>query len=512
MRRTSIVVAAAGAALLLSPSVHAQKSADTVRIGFNDPLSTVDPDVDPKPESNFVGKAVFDSLIYYSAEQSDFRPFLAESWKRIDDTTIEFKLRTDVKWHDGQAFDADDVVYTMNWIADPKTKYRFKDQVSFIKGAEKIDAHTVRVMSTAKTAIDLVRYAVSVRMRPQHIMSTFENFADFGRKNPVGTGMYKPVSINSNTGIVLEKNAAFAHGGPAGVSAKVGRIHVLPIPDAQTQTAQLITGNLDIALDLPKDQAEQLAKDPRFALTATQSLVFFYLNMDSAGRTKLKAFTDQRVRKAVSMAVDRDSLVKNLIPGGDQVRTIDALCFPVQQGCAWSTKPVGYDPAAAKRLLAEAGYPNGFDLELSALEGAHDVGEAIAGQLRAIGVRTSVRRHTFGTYRKAQADNELQAFVGRYSSGGLPDTSAILEFFVGRTPRDYTHDDVLDRLGEEGALELDVEKRKQIYGKAMDRFNEMNYVLPIATNPAVFVHTSDIRIKTGSLNNFGIEASDISWK
>jgi len=498
--------------LLLTHPALAQKSADTVRIGFNDPLSTVDPDFDPKPESNFVGKAVFDSLIYYSADDAAFKPFLADSWTRIDDTTIEFKLHKNVKWHDGETFDADDVVFTFNWIADPKTKYRFKDQVSFIKGAEKIDPYTVRVKTRMKTAIDLVRYAVSVRIRPQHAMSKFDDPADFGRKGPVGTGMFKPVSISSNSGIVLEKNTAFAHGGPAGIAPHIGRIHVLPIPDAQTQTAQLLTGNLDIALDLPKDQAEQLAKDPRFALTATQSLVFFYLNMDSAGRTKLKAFKDQRVRKAVSMAVDRDSLVKNLIPGGDQVRTIEALCFPVQQGCTWSTKPVAYDPAGAKKLLAEAGYPDGFDLELGALEGAHEVGEAIAGQLRAIGIRTSLRRHTFGTYRKAQADNELQAFVGRYSSGGLPDTSAILEFFVGRTPRDYIHDDILDKLADEGAVEFDVEKRKKIYGQAMDRFNQMNYVLPIATNPAVFVHTRDIRIKTGSLNNFGIEASDISWK
>src|SRR5690242_13296664 len=131
MRRTSIAIAAAGAALLLVPSVHAQKSAYTVRIGFNDPVSTVDTAVDHKPESNFVGKAIFDSLIYYSAEKARFQPFLAESWKRIDDTTIEFKLRTDVKWHDGKPFTADDVVYTLNWISDPKTKFRFKDQVSF---------------------------------------------------------------------------------------------------------------------------------------------------------------------------------------------------------------------------------------------------------------------------------------------------------------------------------------------------------------------------------------------
>jgi peptide/nickel transport system substrate-binding protein len=513
MRCTSMIAQAAGVGLLLlSPAAMAQKSADTVRIGFSDPLSTVDSDFDPKPESSFVGKAVLDSLVYYSAEKGDFVPLLAESWKRIDDTTIEFKLRKDVKWHDGAPLTADDVVYTLNWIADPKTKFRFKDQVSFITGGEKVDQYTIRARSNAKSAIDLVRYAISVRIRPQHIMTKFDDPSDFGRKNPVGTGMFRATQVNANTGIVLEKNADFPQGGPGGIAAHVGKIHVLPIPDSQTQTAQLLTGGLDVALDLPKDQAEQLAKDARFTSTATQALVFFYINFDSAGRSKLKVFTDQRVRKAVSMAIDRDALVHGVISGGSEVRKVDALCFRVQQGCDFTTKPPAYDPAAAKKLLAEAGYPNGFDLVLSSLEGAHEVSEAVAGQLRAVGIRASVRRHTFGTYRKAQVEGDQEALLGRYSSGGMPDTSAITSFYFGGSPRDYTHDPILDKLDGAGEVELDPAKRKEIYRQAMDRVNEMDYVLPIATNPAVFVHTRDIVIKKGSLNNFGIEASDISWR
>jgi peptide/nickel transport system substrate-binding protein len=420
-------------------------------------------------------------------------------------------LRDDAKWHDGEPF-ADDVVFTVNHVLDKKVKYRFKRNTMFIKNAEKLGKYKVRLTAKKATPVDLARYALSLRIRPQHAQSKFKNWQNLGRKNPVGTGPYKVASLDANRGIVLERNEDFRHGKEAGLVAKVKRIHAIPIPDVQTQVAQLLVGGIDLIKAVPKDQAEELDKDARFTMSATQSLVYFYLAFDAAGRTKNKTFNDQRVRKALMMAVDRESLVKNVIAGGSEVRTIDATCFKVQQGCDWSSKPVGYDPVAAKKLLAEAGYPNGLDFTLSSFSGAHEVSEAVAGQWRKIGVRAKLFRMTFGSYRKRQRDNKQVALLGRYSSGGVPDASALSGFYFGDTARDYYHDEVLNKLNKAGMSTMDVNKRKAIYRQAMDRMNDQHLIFPIATNPAVFVHVSGLNMKKGSLSNYGIEPTDLSWK
>ena len=511
MQKHLLVVVSAAALMAVAPA-WAQKSKDTVRIAFKESINTVDSSVDPKPETSLTNKGVFDGLIYYNADRAKYTPKLAQSWKRISPTTVEFKLNPNVKWHDGEPFDADDVVYTVNHVLNPKTKFRFKRNTLFIRNAEKIDKHTVRITAKKPTPTDLARYAISLQIRPQHAQSKFKKWSDFGRKNPVGTGMYKVVTLDTNKGVLLERNADFKHGKAAGVAANIKWIHAIPIPDDQTQFAQLLTGGVDIVKTSLKDQSEQLATNPKFTLTATQSMVYFYLAFDAAGRTQTKYFTDKRVRRALMMAVDREALAKSVIAGGDEVKLIDAPCFRVQQGCDFSNKPPPFDPAAAKRLLAEAGYPNGFEFELGSFAGAHEVSEAVAGMLRKIGVKTKLLRMTFVSYRKRQRLNKQVALLGRFSSGGLPDASALLNFYFGRSPRDYYHDDVLDKLRLQGNTEMDVNKRKAIYRQAMNRLNSESIILPIATNPAVFVHTNDIKIKKGSLHNYGIEVSHISWK
>ena len=509
--KAHLLTAVAASALLAAFPAYAQKSKNTLRVAFVESINSADMDVDPKPETSFTGRSIFDSLIYYSADAAAFKPLLAKSWKRINSSTVEFELRDDIKWHDGEQFDADDVVFSVNHVLDKKVKYRFKRNTLFIKKAEKLGKYKVRLIAKKSTPIDMARYAISLRIRPQHAQSKFSNWQDFGRKNPVGTGVYKVASLDKDKGIVLERNEIYGHGKEAGISAKVKRIHAIPIPDVQTQVAQMLTGGIDLIKAVPKAQAEQLDKDLRFTMSATQSLVYFYLAFDAAGRTEDKRFKDQRVRKALMMAVDREALVKHVIAGGSEVRTIDAPCFTVQQGCDWSTKPVGYDPEGAKKLLAEAGHAN-MSFELSSFSGAHDVSEAVAGQWSKIGVKAKIFRMTFGSYRKRQRDNKQVALLGRYSSGGLPDAHALTGFYFGGTARDYYHDEQLNKLTKMGASTMDMNKRKAIYRKAMDRMNTQNIIFPIATNPAVFVHTSEVNMKKGSLSNYGIEPTDLSWK
>ena len=143
-RRLSSVLAIAVAVAFATP-VSAQKSKDTLRMAFLEATQSVDNYTDPKPEAKFVSFGIFDNLVAYDEDKHQYGPLLAKTFKRIDDKTFEFELRDDIKWHDGESFDADDVVYTIGWLIDPKTKLRFKSNWDLIGGVEKLGERKVRV-------------------------------------------------------------------------------------------------------------------------------------------------------------------------------------------------------------------------------------------------------------------------------------------------------------------------------------------------------------------------------
>ena len=339
--------------MLLASPVLAQKSKDTLRIGFYDPISIVDATHDPKPETGLLSRAVYDNLLAYDRKADKFRPSLAKSWKRIDAKTIEFKLRDDIKFHDGSEFDADDVVYTINWFADPKVKFRIKTRYLWIKKAEKIDKYTVRVHSKRPAAVAMARFAISTPIYPSDVHGALKVKSTFGKKG-IGTGPYMVESVDPNKGVVLKANPNFKHGGPWRPAARIGRIHVKPIPDVQTQIAQLLTGGLDFMYRVPKDQLDSVKGNPALTVTTQKGQLFYYIAMDSIGKSGHPALKDKRVRKAIMMAINREKIKQNLIPGGNDMEQMNAMCQKWQRGCGYTTKPPAYNPALARKLLAEA--------------------------------------------------------------------------------------------------------------------------------------------------------------
>ena len=504
------MAAVAAAALTAAAPALAQKSADTLRIGFYDPIPGVDLVYDPKGETALTARAVFDTLIAYDEREKKFEPLLARSWKWVDPTTYEFTLRDDVKFHDGSPFDADDVVYTLNWIADPKVKFRIKTRFLWIDKAEKIDRYTVRVTTKGPRAVAPARFAVSIPIFPSDVHGRLENKAAFGKK-PIGTGPYKVVAYDPNTGVRMVRNEDYRHGPPSKPAAAIRNVHVMPIPDVQTQVAQLLTGGLDMIHNVPRDQADNLARDPRLAVTVSNGILFRYIAFDAVGRTGKDDLKDVRVRRALVHAIDRDSIRRNIFAGGDAVEKMDSICKPLQIGCVFDAAPPGYDPARAKALLAAAG-KTGLALEITTLPESRKVAEAVAGYFRAVGVRASIRSVTFGAYRKLQREGRIQTLVHQFSSGGVPDSDALVTFYFGSKARNYYGDeDVAGWMKTAGAT-FDVAAREKIYRKIFNRINERAYIVPIAGLPSVFVHDKDLEIDKGIINPFGAQLGRIRWK
>ncbi len=514
MIETRLRVALAAALMLVAAgsTALAQKAKDTLRIAFDQPIRLIDAIHNPNPEANLIDRAVMSTLVSYDPETRTYQGQLAESWTAVDDHTLDLKLRHGVKFHDGSDFDADDVVYTFDYATDPNVNFLFKDsRFGFLEKAEKIDQYTVRLHSKEPIA-SILNHLWGVPILPAKVHSKLAEKAEFGRA-PIGTGPYKVVSFDPAKGIVLEKNPYYTWGGyePA---AKIGRIEITTIPDAQTRLAKVMVNELDLIFHIEYDQAKDVAaSNPAYKLFVAPTISFSYIFFDAADRSGIHVFKDKRVREALLRAIDVDAMRKALLPPEFAAKPpMEAMCHPAHIGCVWSEKPPAYDPARAKVLLAEAGLGDGFDLELLTWGQAKVIAEAVAGDLRKVGVRATVNAATVNVFQKARADGKSQTMVTLWDNGGgAPDIDSTATFFYNPSSRNYTNDDELAKLTDEGGREPDLDKRLAIYRKLFDRVTEERYGMPLVELPAVLVLSKDLVVDTNHTKPEGFLFNRLAW-
>ena len=498
----------------LAAPASAQKSKDTVRIAIDAPIQGVSYYLDSQSETVFQSEAIFDNLINFNEKSLRFEPLLAKSWKEIDDKTVELDLRDDVKWHDGEKFDADDVVHTLTWISDPKVQLRFKGNWDWIDKAEKISPYKVRVTSKEPTPYRLTRFAYLTSIEAEHAHGKAEDKVAYSAGKPVGTSMYKVVEIDRNKGIFLEKNPDYKHGGAGKPASNIGRMQLLFLPDAGTRTAQLLVKGIEMARAPSLSNAEDLAKTPGVEIAMGQGVALMYMAIDAKGRTGNKPLTDVRVRWALMMAVNRDDIHKYLT-GGRDIKSPNAMCWDFQVGCAYTKKPYPYDPAGAKKLLAEAGYADGFELEITTFQRdpSNSVAQIVANQLRAIGVKTSVAGFPTSTYGKRQADGKIQMMVASWTGGGNSDIQGTTGFIFDVPPsRDYSGDAELNTLAAKTLTIMDPEQRKAATRQMFDRSMDMAYFTSLGPSPGLYVHASELTVDAGAYSAYGVNPQGIRWK
>jgi peptide/nickel transport system substrate-binding protein len=502
--------AAVLASVIVSGPALAQKAKDTLRMSANDVYAVLSPVDMALEEAGQIYEQIYMPLMSVEERTGKWVPEMATAWRRVDPLTLDFDLREGVTLHSGKHFTADDIKAAIDYAIDPKTKIRSKNRYTWVKSAEKLGPHKLRVHLVEPNALDLLTFASRFYVVDSDIMSKLDNKADYGRVSAASAGPYKLVSMDRNKGSVVERfdklHPALTHR-----RAPIRRIEVIAVPDRQAQIAEMLTGGLDLLRNVPEDAAKELAKMPNVAITPVKSSSFIYLMMDAIGRSGRKELTDARVRKAIVMAIDKEKIAKEIVPGGSEAEMMDAICFPFTLACDPSTKPYGYDPASAKKLMAEAGYPNGFEMTLYVHQPVRDIAVAIAGYLQEIGIKMSVSQQTISGYIQLREDGKLAAFVGFRPTGNFPETSEILDsFFTGS--RDYWNDPIIAKAMDEGAAEADNAKRGRLLRPALDRTNREAYILPISSMPWVFAHTKEVRVDTNQLRANAVQISDIFWK
>jgi peptide/nickel transport system substrate-binding protein len=489
MKWHKLLSLAIGVALVLGAGgARADKSDDTLRIawGVDGVMVNADNYYGATRAGIWFSRLVWDMLVDRDPKTGEYLPNLATSWAWVDDTTLELKLRQGVKFHNGEPFDADDVAYTYNKVAtDPGVKFaRF---VNWVDNVEKLDQYTVRIHTKGPfpQAFEFLAQAM-----PVYPNEYYEKVGTQGMSNmPIGTGPYKVVRMKPAEEYTLVRNEDYTWGSPRGM-ARIKNVVIREISDVQTQVAELMAGGIDVTADLTTDIVDKLQDVPGVTAVQKETIRFFYMSFDAAGRSGFKPITDVRVRRAISHAVNRQSIVDNLMRGAS--RLINTPCHPLQFGCQEADATTyDYDPKKAKALLAEAGYPDGFKVNLYAEAPAHE-SEAVMGDLAKVGIEAKLHRLPWEAYNDALMSNKAPMFLTNWGSSSLSDASASISLFFKGSEDDFARDkDVIEWL-KVADTNTDPEKRKEHYAKAIKRITEQAYLVPLYSGVRSYGHDSNL--------------------
>lgn len=481
---------ALASAAIISPAL-AQKAQNTVRFGYDQVPENIDPFFNNVRIGVIIGQHVWDTLIYRDPVTNEYKGQLATDWTWVDDKTLDFNLRQGVKFHNGEEFDADDVVYTLNYISKADNKVVTQTNVNWIESAERLDKFKVRVKlkRTFPAAIEYLAGPVVI-----HPNEYYAKVGPAGMNTAaVGSGPYRVVEHVVGKSVRLQRNPDYFKSSPK-PQPKVERIEIRFIPDRQTQMAEMLAGGLDFIMNVPPDQADQLKVVPHLEVKSGETMRIVFLNMNTLADTPTPALRDIRVRQAIQMSIDRNAMVKQLV--GEGARVLNVICYPSQFGCSdEKAKRFEYNPTRAKQLLAEAGFPNGFELDFFAYR-ERPQSEAMINYLRAIGIKANLRFMQYAAMREQVRGNKAPLAHQTWGSFSVNDTSASTPVYFGGGPDDINKDPEVIALLTKGDNSVDPNVRKEAYAQALGLIAERAMGVPLYALVTFYISGKGLDYKT----------------
>lgn len=483
----SVTLAVALTIILTGPAAHGGKSDDTLRVAWGGELATLDRYFNVLREGIPVGRLLWDSLLFKDPATREYKPLLARSWEFVDETTIDFDLREGIAFHDGESFDADDVVYTLEFVSNPANGVLTQRNVNWIAGVEKLGRYKVRLKMKKPTPIALEFLSGPLLIYPNEYYAKVGP-QGMGRK-PVGTGPYKLAEFKPGVSATFIRNENYFAESPKG-RPRIGKIIQRTIPDGNTRIAELLSGGIDWIWKVPADQAARLKGRPRIAVANEQTLRIGYLSFDSSNRSgNGSPVNNPLVRKAIAHAVDRQAIVDSLVGGSSVV--VHSACHPEQFGCEQDVTRYEYDPEKARKLLAEAGYPNGFSIDFHAYRN-RPYAEAIMGYLSAAGIKPNLVWLRYAALRDRVYSGKIDFNFMTWGSYSFHDVSAITSHFFKATKDDYARDKALVGWLRAGDGSVDPAVRKAAYSDALKRIADNAYWVPLFTYNVNYAYSAGL--------------------
>lgn len=471
MRGFGRAVAVVLGSVVLAGLAWAQAGRDVVVIGMEAEPPGLDPGQALGLHTLRVTHEIFETLVNTPDDSTDIVPGLAESWQvSPDGLAWTFKLRKGVRFHDGTPLDAAAVKFTFDRIIDPSHPHAKSGKWSFVvgylssvKSVDIVDPATVRLHLKYPTSSLLALLAL-----PNCAIVSPTAFskapAEFNFQ-PVGSARYKFDTWERGSRLVLKRYEDYW-----GVKGKPQTLVYRGIPEASGRVTELLTGGVDLILPIPPDFVARLEKTAGVTVHRKTGLTVWYVgfNVDK------KPFTDRRVRQALNHAVNKDAIVRDILKGTG-IPAIGPL-LPGTWAYEPNVKKYGYEPATARRLLAEAGYPNGFEVDFwvpesgSGMQAPVEMATVIQANLAAVGVKASLKTFEWGSYLgKVRADAPAMFAFSWFLKSEDPDLSLYPLFYSKNTPlpnrSNYANPEV-DQLLLQARQVSEQPRRAELYRRA----------------------------------------------
>jgi peptide/nickel transport system substrate-binding protein len=460
------------AALLASSAwIVSEAQGDVFRIAFQGGATTLDPHYKLETLSINWQQYLFDTVTRYGAK-GEAKPGLAQVWKSDGANRWSFVLRRGVKFHDGSALTASDVVFSINRVlTDPKSQ--FKSTIQAVKSVSAPNAYTLEVVTERPDPL-LPTHLGGVAVVSEKIVRANPDWA----QKPVGSGPYRFVSWLAQDNLTLEANPLYWGGVPT-----LKRVKLVNVPQPQARLAALLSGQVQLAEKIAPQDVERLNATPGFSVSQTPSTRTIYLALDFRKENSpgvgagANPFANLKVREAVARAVDRNLIVKSVM--GGLATPASQFVAPFVDGFDRRLKPAAYDLEKARKLLGEAGYANGFNLRLDATNDRYLndalVAQAVGGMLERIGIKTRVNAVSRTVLFPQLDKGEFSAYISGWGSSDL--VSTLVSQVMCKNPKEgwgnvnrvgYCNAEV-DRLILKAASSFNASERKRLTSAAMNK-------------------------------------------
>ncbi|MGO4525845.1 ABC transporter substrate-binding protein [Microvirga sp. 2MCAF35] len=518
MRRPLIFAFVASTCLLSAPAW-----AQSLKIALSSEPTAIDPHYHDLTPNNALAAHIFDGLTKQD-EQQKVLPSLATSWENDGQNRWTFKLRQGVTFSNGQPFTADDVIFSFCRTLKNETAIAgsFADITGNFTAVEAPDPHTIVITTKAPDPLlpnflsGLAILSSSVLPHDKLSFDVAKNcgvtgawpvVGDFNDgKLAIGTGPYKFKSYTKGTSVELERNDKYW-----GAAEPWANVTFVPVPNAGPRLAGLLAGDYDVIENPAARDVARIKDDKRFGhvITPSTRVIYFQLDVEREPSPFVKAengknpLKDPRVRKAMSLAIDRDAIIK---------RIMDGAAEPAYQflpngmfGALENPPKLAYDPAAAKKLLAEAGYPNGFQLTLSTTNDRYindsQITQAVAQYLTQVGIRSEVDAMARAIYFPRRSKKEFSVALGGWGSTSGEASSFLRQWpatpdeakTIGGSNYGGYNDPEFDKLIRTAVVTLDDAKRAELLKQAGTKAIEGGAFIPLHFESTIWAYKANLK-------------------
>ena len=455
-----------------APEVPAEASyADEVIIGIGGDVSNLNPIQDTSLiESQMLYYCTHQTLVYYDPLTHDFAPDVAESWELSDDgLTWTFKLYQGIKFHNGDELKASDVKFSLERAIGSSTQ---KSRVSFITAVDVIDDYTIAITMNAKFADAFYNLA-----QPNIAIVSEKAVTELGDDGEaVGSGPYYVTDYAPGDHIKLERFEDYI-----GELPPTKHLTFKIITEDAARVIALQAGDIDICFSPAYVDQQFILDDPNLTLVTRNGVVTQFLAMN----TQIEPFNNQKVRQAIAYAVNKEDCIK--VAFGDTAYVATGV-MPDDVPLCTKIDGIPYDVETAKALLAEAGYADGFEMEMTCFQDVQEkMAQVIQENLKEIGITVNIVRVELNAQTDAIINGNFESVLRFFSNGSGPSSSFDLPFAAGSASNSSKVNDTwLDEQMAIAGAENDTEVRKELYKTLNEYIIDQGYWVPLAI-PNVYV-------------------------